>query len=277
MIHKAVIPAAGMGTRLLPATKEQPKEMLRVFCEFQNDVIVKPTLQVIFENIYSSGIREFCFITGRTKRAIEDHFVPHNNPCIKKQIKPLDDFHEILNKSRIYWINQHEPHGFGDAVLHAKHFINNENFLVHAGDTILSAKNINILSRLFDIHEKYRPDATIIIHRPKDIQNFGVAETTIISEGVHKVLGIEEKPEHPKTDLAVLPVYAFNPIIFKALENTKSDKKGELQVVDAIQLMINWGLEVIAMELGTEEIRLDIGNPQSYKEALSYVIPEAKL
>src|SRR3990170_6133790 len=133
MIRKVVIPAAGLGTRLFPATKEQPKEMLPIFSTTTNgDPSVKPLLQMVFEQLYDSGLREFCYVVGREKRSIEDHFTPDSNSISmlegmgkNGQAADLEEFYEKLKTSTIMWVNQPEPKGFGSAVLMAQPFVQN--------------------------------------------------------------------------------------------------------------------------------------------------------
>src|SRR3972149_1148305 len=142
MVRKVIIPAAGLGTRLFPATKEQPKEMLPIFSATANcEMSVKPVVQMVFEQLYDAGLREFCFVVGREKRSIEDHFTSDPS-CIRNlegigrsgQAADLEGFYEKLRNSTIMWVNQPEPKGFGNAVLMAKPFVQNEQCLVHAGD-----------------------------------------------------------------------------------------------------------------------------------------------
>ena len=171
VVRKVIIPAAGQGTRLIPATKVQPKEMLPIFSKSYNgSPCVKPMVQVIFENVYAADLREFCFIVGRGKRAIEDHFTPNKN-VIKvlngtgksSQAQDLDDFYEKLEKSIVFWVNQPEPKGFGNAVLMAQPFIQNEPCLVHAGDACIISQNENYVKKLLDVFERFKVDATALV------------------------------------------------------------------------------------------------------------------
>jgi UTP--glucose-1-phosphate uridylyltransferase len=155
MMNSAVVAAAGLGTRLLSATKEQPKEMLPVFASTDGIVCVKPIIQEIFEQLFDVGVRRFFFIVGKGKRAIEDHFTPdrefidrlgvHGN---NNQASHLDAFYRRIDASMIVWVNQPEPKGFGDAVLQAKHLMTEEPFLLHAGDTIIKSRTESIPTRL---------------------------------------------------------------------------------------------------------------------------------
>jgi len=276
MIKKAVIPVAGLGTRLLPATKEQPKEMLPVFAGGANgQECVKPLLQLVFEQLYSSGLREFCFVIGRGKRAIEDHFTPEHGYAewLKSKgknatAKDLENFYRQIEESTIIWVNQPEPKGFGDAVLKARSFTGNEKFIVHAGDTYIISRRNAYLSRLTNVDQKLDADATFIVQEVEDTKQYGVIEFDETGERELKVKRAVEKPEKPPSKFAIMPIYAFRPIIFRALERTSPGKDGEIQLTDAIQMLIDWGLKVYAIELKPEEIRLDIGTPDTYWDAL---------
>lgn len=275
MIRKTVITAAGIGTRLLTATKEQPKEMLPIFAEHNGTLCVKPVLQMIFEQLYDSGFREFCFIVGRGKRAIEDHFT-----IDRKFIKQLDDdkkdwlastlerFYEKIISSNIVWINQPEPKGFGHAVLMAKSFIGGEPFLVHAGDTYIISNNNNGAKRLVNTHESTGADATLLLKEVKNPKQYGVADIQEHNERYYVRRAIE-KPEKPPTNLAIMPVYVFNPVIMRILEKTPPGLHGEIQLTDAIQGLITGGFKVQAVKLRDDEVRLDVGTPETYWEAIA--------
>jgi len=277
MIRKVVIPSAGLGTRLFPATKEQPKEMLPIFSKTINgDVAVKPLLQMVFEQLYDAQFREFCFVVGRGKRSIEDHFTPdHNSISMLQSIgkngpaTDLDGFYGKLKTSTIVWVNQPEPKGFGDAVLMAQPFVQSERCLVHAGDTYIISKDLKHIKLLINTYERLNADAAFIVQEIENPQQFGIIEAEEIENGVYKVRAAIEKPEKPATNLAIMPIYIFHPVIFKALEKTQPGKGGEIQLTDAIQKLIDWGLSVYAVKLNQGQIRIDIGSPETYWEALS--------
>jgi len=277
MIRKVVIPSAGLGTRLFPATKEQPKEMLPIFSKTTNgNTAVKPLLQMVFEQLHDAGFREFCFIVGRGKRSIEDHFTPDHNSISMLQgmgksgpATDLDNFYGKLKTSTIIWVNQPEPKGFGSAVLMAQPFVQNERCLVHAGDTYIISKDVEHITRLVNTYERLNADAAFIVQEIEKPKQFGIIEGEKIENGVYKVRAAVEKPEKPPTNLAIMPIYVFHPVIFKALENTQPGKGGEVQLTDAIQKLIEWGLNVYAVKLNQDHVRLDIGSPETYWEALS--------
>jgi len=277
MIKKVVVPAAGLGTRLFPATKEQPKEMLPIFSRSVNSAVsVKPLLQLVFEQLYDTGFREFCFVVGRGKRSIEDHFTPdHNSVVMLKnrskgdQASDLDGFYTKLKTSTIIWVNQPEPKGFGDAVFMAQPFVQNEHCLVHAGDTYIVSENARHLRLLMKVYERFNADAAFLVQEIEDPRQYGIIEAKEIEKRVYRVKAAVEKPEKPTTNLAIMPIYIFHPVVFKALEKTTPGKGGETQLTDAIQKLIEWGLNVCAVQLSPDEVRLDIGSPETYWEALS--------
>jgi len=276
MIKKVVIPAAGSGTRLIPATKETPKEMLPIFSVGKNNkVLVKPLLQVIFEQLYNVGIREFCFIVGKGKGSITDHFATDryflkrlNDGGKHTLADELTSLYKMVNDSSLVFISQPEPRGFGDAVLKSKPYIK-EPFLVQAGDTLILSEENNHLRRLLDVHEKYQSNATILVQEVKDPSSFGIIIGEEIKDGIYRVNQVEEKSKFPPTNLAITALYLFSPTIFQALESTSEGVAGEIQLTDGIQKMIDIGLKVMAVKLRTNEFWLDIGNPTLYWEALN--------
>jgi UTP--glucose-1-phosphate uridylyltransferase len=277
MIKKVIVPAAGRGTRLFPATKEQPKEMLPIFSRLANsNVGVKPLLQLVFEQLYDTGFREFCFVVGRGKRSIEDHFTPDHNSIVMlknrrkgDQATDLNGFYTKLKTSTIIWVNQPEPKGFGDAVFMAQPFVQNEHCLVHAGDTYIVSENARHLRLLMNIYERLNADVAFLVQEIEDPRQYGIIEAKEIEKRVYRVKAAVEKPEKPTTNLAIMPIYIFHPVVFKALEKTAPGKGGEVQLTDAIQKLIEWGLNVCAVQLSPDEVRLDIGSPETYWEALS--------
>ena len=277
MIRKVVVPAAGSGTRLFPATKEQPKEMLPIFGATANgDVSVKPVVQMVFEQLYDAGLREFCYIVGRGKRGMEDHFTPDVN-CVRTleglgkngQATDLEDFYEKLKTSTIMWVNQPEPKGFGNAVLMAQPFVQNERCLVHAGDSCIISKDMDYIKKLLGAYERYKADAAFIVLEIENPRQYGIIEGDEVETGIFKVNAAVEKPENPATNLAIMAMYVFHPVIFKALETIQPGRNGEIQLTDAIQKLIDWGLSVYAVRLDKSYSHLDIGSPERYWDALA--------
>jgi len=271
-VTKVIITAAGKGTRLLPFTKEMPKEMMPIFSQtFTKNRVVLPLLQYIYEQLYSMNFRDYCFVVGREKRSIEDHFTPHE--AYLKQLtgeykKSITKFYQKLENSHLIWINQNKPLGFGDAVKRAERYVGKEDFIVHAGDvTILSRKKHPII-RLIETSEK-NPDAKAILlcKKIKDSKKYGVPTVKKISENLFTVKQVIEKPEKPKSDFGILPLYYFKSEIFSSLKKIKKGKGSEFQLTDAIQNLIKEKQRVLAITLNKNEDEIDVGTVESYKNS----------
>ena len=273
---KAVIPAAGLGTRLLPITAVLPKEMLPVFFHDPNgEVLIKPVLQVIFENLYDSGFREFIFIVGLGKRVIQDRFTQNYSLLQrmdknKYQSRNLEQFYNKISDSTITFVNQPEPKGFGDAVLRAKPYVRSDDFLVHAGDDFLinSTNNIDVMKKCFS--EK-NAEAAFFVEEVPDPRKYGVISGEKVEENVFLVTQIEEKPENPLTNLAVIAIYLFKSELFNQLEHIEAKPGQELQLTDGINGLIENNCSVYAVKVGNGNSRIDIGTPDSYWSALKRI------
>jgi UTP--glucose-1-phosphate uridylyltransferase len=271
---KAVITAGGLGTRLLPFSKEIPKEMSPILMKSSdNTILVKPIIQAIFEQLYDYGIRDFLAVVGRGKRAIEDHFTPDQAfvAFLKQKGKSaasLEDFYEKIASSNLVFIIQSEPRGFGDAVLRTRGYISGE-FIVHAGDTYLISPNSEYLGRLFKAHKEFDAEATILLQGVKDPWNYGIVTGRDYSAGILAIERAVEKPADFISNTAIMPVYIFKESIFRALENLPAGRGGELQLTDAIQRLISEGKKVVGVKLSDKEFRLDIGSPQTLMDALA--------
>ena len=269
-VTKIVIPAAGTGSRLLSVTKEIPKEMMPIFIKKNSEIKVKPLVQLIFEQFFSLGTRDFCFVVGKQKRAIEDHFTPDVNFSMKtlpkdNNQKDLLKFYSQLNKSNIFWINQLTPRGFGDAVLRTKSFVDNDDFLVIAGDTLL-VHNEKLVKKIMNLKLKGKNDAALLLQKVPDPRRFGVAVIEKKKQDL-VVTNVEEKPKKPKSNFSIIAFYRFKPSIFEALEKIKP-KKGELQLTDGIQHLIENGGKIHAIMMNENDRVIDIGTPESYLENL---------
>lgn len=274
LIKKAIIPAAGLGTRLLPATKEQPKEMLPILVPNVGEkLVLKPFLQVVFEQLYDAGIREFCFIVGREKRSIEDHFTidqsyveyskAKNRP---ETLKELAAFYDKVRNSTIAFANQPQPMGFADAVYRGRFFSATENFVVHAGDDLVLSKR-NYMHRLVSVFEKYNADGVFLVQKVEDPKKYGVITGKRVSPEIHHVEKIVEKPSSPPSMLAVVAVYVFKPKIFDAIREVNPGVNNELQLTDAIEALVQQNNAIYALELAQDERRIEIGDPASYRDA----------
>lgn len=276
---KAIIPAAGTGTRLLPTTKEQPKELLPVFSpSADGKALVKPILQLIFEHLFDRGIREFYFIGGRKKRTIEDHFSVDytfidalNREGRSFYADELSNFYDKITSSHISWINQPLPRGFGHAVLLAKSLVGDEPFLVHAGDTLIFSRTRYPVNDLMAAHKTFESLATFLVCPVEDPSRYGVITGKESHEGIIHVESMVEKPSGPKSNLAIMPVYIFDRSIFGSLEKTGPGKNNEIQLTDGIAKLIETNRnKVIAVKMGNTDSFIDVGNPESYWEALNF-------
>ena len=269
---KVVITAAGKGTRLLPFTKEMPKEMMPIFSRaFTNNRVVLPLLQYIYEQLYSMNFRDYCFVVGREKRSIEDHFTPHE--AYLKELtgdykKFITNFYKKLEKSHLVWINQNKPLGFGDAVKRAERYVGKEDFIVHAGDVTILSHSKHPITRLIDAAKK-NPDAKAILlcKKIKNSKKYGVPTVGKISKNSFIVKKVIEKPDKPKSEFGILPLYYFKSEIFSSLKKIKKGKGSEFQLTDAIQNLIKEKHQVLAITLNKNEDEIDVGTVESYKNS----------
>ena len=268
---KVVITAAGKGTRLLPFTKEMPKEMMPIFSNINKKKIVLPLLQYVYQQLYSMNFRDYCFVVGREKRSIEDHFTPHEtylrdlNGNYKKTMK---QFYEKLDKSHLVWINQNKPLGFGDAVKRTERYVGKEDFIVHAGDVTILSRNKHPILRLIEVAKK-NPDvkAILLCKKVKDLKRYGVPTIKKLSNNLFSVKEVIEKPEKPKSEFGILPLYYFRSEIFSSLKKIKPGKGKEFQLTDAIQNLIQQKHKVLAISLNKNEDEVDIGTVESYRNS----------
>ena len=271
-VIKTVLTAAGRGTRLLPFTKEMPKEMMPIFTKIHgNQRAVIPLLQYIFEQFYSMKIRDFCFVVGRDKRSIEDHFTPRQDYLYESSgnhKKIISNFYKKLENCNLMWINQNKPLGFGNAVKRAEKFVSDEDFILHAGDISIISRYKHPILRLIGTAKK-NPDvsAILVCKKVKNAKRYGILEIKKKSSSVYLVEGVEEKPVKPKSNFGILALYYFKPDIFNSLKKTKRGKNNEFQLTDGIQQMINDGKKVLAIPLTKDDIEIDVGTVESYRDA----------
>lgn len=235
-IRKAIIPAAGLGTRFLPATKAQPKEML--------PIVDKPTIQYIVEEAVHSGIEDIMIISGRGKRAIEDHFDKsyelEETLAKKAEWERLEEIRDIANLANIHYIRQKEPKGLGHAIFCARSFIGNEPFAVMLGDDIVEAKT-PCLQQLISVYEKHQSSVIGIQEVPKeDVSKYGIIEPErLIEENIFQLKSLIEKPAVKKapSSYAIMGRYILEPKIFSILENLPPGAGDEIQLTDAIRAL----------------------------------------
>jgi len=257
---------AGLGTRLLPATKSQPKEMLPVGR--------KPVVQYVVEELVRAGITEILLITGRAKRAIEDHFDRDEDLVARLQAGGHDHLVGTLDYETlpvtIFYTRQHAPQGLGDALRYAQDFVGDEPFVVALGDTIIRSGKTEVVSRLIASYQAHKASAVIAVENVQldDVYKYGIVSPAS-QEDDFVISDLVEKPSisaAPST-LAIAARYVFGPELFAAIKATLPDRKGEIQLVDAIKVMMARGLGVRGVVLGPGEKRYDIGNYESYFKA----------
>ena len=254
-VKKAVIPAAGFGTRFLPATKAQPKEML--------PIIDTPTIQHVVQECVDSGIEDILIITGRGKRSIEDHF--DRNFELESRIQEKEDevlynqVRHIEDMANIHYIRQKELNGLGDAIRYAKDHCGQEPFAVLLGDTIIDSV-IPVTQQMVDTFEQYRQTIIAVETVPHDkVSRYGIVGGDKISGKLMQVNSLVEKPEIDKSpsNLAIAGRYILTPEIFDAIDKTERGKGNEIQLTDALRLMMKHD-NIVAVTI--EGKRYDIGN-----------------
>jgi UTP--glucose-1-phosphate uridylyltransferase len=258
-ITKVVIPAAGLGTRLYPATKSQPKEMLPLGR--------KPMIQLVVEEMLQAGLWQVLLITGQKKRAIEDHFDSTDGAVFGAD--EADSGHLV---PQFYFRRQAAQRGLGDAIHHAKEFTGDQPFAVALGDCIIDGNGpAPLMSRLLEAHRSTGAAATIAVQRvpPERVSSYGVVAPDGDPAPTFRIRDIVEKPtpEAAPSNLAVAARYAFEPAIHEFLERTTPGHGGEIQLTDAIRLMLRDGLPVCCVALEPGEQRLDIGSFTTYAQA----------
>ncbi|MBN1516696.1 UTP--glucose-1-phosphate uridylyltransferase [Candidatus Sumerlaeota bacterium] len=269
-ITNAVVPVAGMGTRLLPATKSQPKEMLPVG--------KRPVVQYVVDELRRNGLRQVLLITGSGKHSIENHF--DVDPVLIRFLRETNK--EALLKEldferqdmRYFYTRQKMQLGLGDAILHAAEFTGNKPFVVALGDSIIGRHaQSRTLSKMMEIFTSGTAEAVIAFEEvpEEEVHHYGIAEPETMPKDGEKFV-IRDLIEKPSKDeapsrLAVAARYVFSQRIYEALRETKPGKGGEIQLTDAIRLLIRGGERVVGVKLPPDEARYDIGNHESYFQA----------
>jgi UTP--glucose-1-phosphate uridylyltransferase len=263
-IRKAIIPAGGLGTRFLPATKAQPKEML--------PIVDKPTIQYIVEEAVASGIEEIIIISGRGKKSIEDHFDKsyelEDSLLRKNQLSVLKEVQKISNLVNIFYVRQKEPKGLGHAILCAKSFIGNEPFAVLLGDDIVLSET-PCLKQIINVFEKYN-SPVIAVQRvsENDVSKYGIIKPKgmVIEPNLVQIDSLVEKPkkEEAPSNYAIMGRYVLNPEVFDILERLPFGHGNELQLTDAIN-ELNKQQSILAYNF--EGSRYDIGDKIGFIKA----------
>ena len=260
-VRKAVIPAAGLGTRFLPATKSQAKEML--------PVVDKPAIQYVVEEAVRAGIEDLLIITGRGKRTIEDHFDRSFELEIRLEqsgkFDELKQVREISDMAAIHFIRQPEPLGLGAAVAMAESHVSGEPFAVLLGDDIVVSGNP--LGEMMDVYDRYGRSVIAVQEVPRsEIHLYGAVAGEFVADNLVRATGIVEKPktEDAASNLAIVHCYVLTPEIFDALRATPPDAKGEVQLTDALNLLAS---QQAVYAYVFEGVRYDIGNKLDYLRA----------
>jgi UTP--glucose-1-phosphate uridylyltransferase len=261
-IRKAVIPAAGLGTRFLPATKAQPKEML--------PVVDTPSIQYVVEEAARAGLTDILIVTGRGKRSIEDHFdrsVELEHFLEEKgKFDELKQVQEISDMATMHYIRQKDPLGLGHAVAVAEEHVGNEPFAVLLGDDLIH-RSVPLLVEMLRVHERYGRSVIAVQEVPRaDISHYGSIEPEFVEEHLARVLSIVEKPapEEAPSNLAAIGRYVLTPDIFDALRETGPGRGGEIQLTDAINLLAK---EQAVYAYRFDHGRYDVGNKLDYLKA----------
>jgi UTP--glucose-1-phosphate uridylyltransferase len=261
-VRKAIVPAAGLGTRFLPATKAQPKEML--------PIVDKPTIQYVIEEAVSSGIEEVLIIIGRNKTSIQDHFDRSVELELELQNKGYDELLAMVKKitdmANIHFIRQKDPKGLGHAIYCAKSFVSHEPFAVLLGDDIIYSQ-VPCLRQLIDVYDSY--GSSVLGVQPVDhsrVSRYGIIDGSMVGKNVYGVKSLVEKPDIDKapTNIAVLGRYIITPAIFDILENTPPGKNGEIQLTDALMELTKTEKVYACVFEGK---RYDVGDKEGFLEA----------
>lgn len=272
-VKKAIIPAAGLGTRFLPATKAQPKEML--------PIVDKPTIQYIIEEAIASGIEEILIITGRNKKCIEDHF--DKSVELEMELEKagkselLELVRDISDMVDIHYIRQKEPKGLGHAIHCAKTFVGNEPFAVLLGDDVVHSE-VPCLKQLINCFDEYKTTILGVQSVPEEnVSKYGIVDGIHIEDRVYKVKDLVEKPskEDAPSNIAILGRYIITPQIFEILENTKPGKGGEIQLTDALKILIS---QEAMYAYNFEGKRYDVGDKLGFLQAtIEYALRKPEL
>ena len=262
-VRKAIIPAAGLGTRFLPATKAQPKEML--------PIVDKPTIQYIIEEAVQSGIEEILIITGRNKKCIEDHFdksveleMELEKSGKEEMLKMVRDISDLVD---IHYIRQKEPKGLGHAIHCAKTFVGNEPFAVLLGDDVVYSDGKPCLKQLLDCFDEYKTSVLGVQQvAHENVSKYGIVDGLHIEDRVYKVKNLVEKPsvEEAPSNIAILGRYIITPTIFEIIGNTAPGKGGEIQLTDALETLIS---QEAMYAYNFEGKRYDVGDKLGFLQA----------
>ncbi|EDP3916486.1 UTP--glucose-1-phosphate uridylyltransferase GalU [Campylobacter jejuni] len=273
MLQTCIFPAAGYGTRFLPATKTLPKEML--------PILTKPLIHYGVDEALEAGMENMGFVTGRGKRALEDYFdisyeLEHQISGTKKEYL-LDEIRSLINRCTFTFTRQNQMKGLGDAVLKGRPLVGDEAFgVILADDLCVNEEGLNVMAQMVKIYEKYRCTIIAVMEVPKEqVSNYGVISGNFVEENLIMVNSMIEKPspDEAPSNLAIIGRYILTPDIFGILENTKAGKNGEVQLTDALLTQATNGM-VLAYKFQGK--RFDCGNVEGFVEATNYFYEKSK-
>ncbi|EFP3695457.1 UTP--glucose-1-phosphate uridylyltransferase GalU [Campylobacter jejuni] len=273
MLQTCIFPAAGYGTRFLPATKTLPKEML--------PILTKPLIHYGVDEALEAGMENMGFVTGRGKRALEDYFdisyeLEHQISGTKKEYL-LDEIRSLINRCTFTFTRQNQMKGLGDAVLKGKPLVGDEAFgVILADDLCVNEEGLNVMAQMVKIYEKYRCTIIAVMEVPKEqVSNYGVISGNFVEDNIIMVNSMIEKPspDEAPSNLAIIGRYILTPDIFGILENTKAGKNGEVQLTDALLTQATNGM-VLAYKFQGK--RFDCGSVEGFVEATNYFYEKSK-
>ncbi|ECL0158535.1 UTP--glucose-1-phosphate uridylyltransferase GalU [Campylobacter jejuni] len=273
MLQTCIFPAAGYGTRFLPATKTLPKEML--------PILTKPLIHYGVDEALEAGMENMGFVTGRGKRALEDYFdisyeLEHQISGTKKEYL-LDEIRSLINRCTFTFTRQNQMKGLGDAVLKGRPLVGDEAFgVILADDLCVNEEGLNVMAQMVKIYEKYRCTIIAVMEVPKEqVSNYGVISGNFIEDNLIMVNSMIEKPspDEAPSNLAIIGRYILTPDIFGILENTKAGKNGEVQLTDALLTQATNGM-VLAYKFQGK--RFDCGSVEGFVEATNYFYEKSK-
>ncbi|EAI3764015.1 TPA: UTP--glucose-1-phosphate uridylyltransferase GalU [Campylobacter coli] len=273
MLQTCIFPAAGYGTRFLPATKTLPKEML--------PILTKPLIHYGVDEALEAGMDSMGFITGRGKRALEDYFdisyeLEHQISGTNKEYL-LNDIRSLIHRCTFTFTRQNEMRGLGDAVLKGRHLTDDGAFgVILADDLCINEEGVNVMAQMVKIYEKYRCTIIAVMEVPKEqVSSYGVIAGNFVEEDLIMVNSMIEKPspQEAPSNLAIIGRYILTPDIFGILENTKAGKNGEIQLTDALLTQATNGM-VLAYKFKGK--RFDCGSVEGFVEATNYFYEKSK-
>ncbi|EKS3216909.1 UTP--glucose-1-phosphate uridylyltransferase GalU [Campylobacter jejuni] len=273
MLQTCIFPAAGYGTRFLPATKTLPKEML--------PILTKPLIHYGVDEALEAGMENMGFVTGRGKRALEDYFdisyeLEHQISGTKKEYL-LDEIRSLINRCTFTFTRQNQMKGLGDAVLKGKPLVGDEAFgVILADDLCVNEEGLNVMAQMVKIYEKYRCTIIAVMEVPKEqVSNYGVISGNFVEDNIIMVNSMIEKPspDEAPSNLAIIGRYILTLDIFGILENTKAGKNGEIQLTDALLTQATNGM-VLAYKFQGK--RFDCGSVEGFVEATNYFYEKSK-